>query len=65
MPFRCVLPRAAPFLRPGLVCGPEARPAPFSRLLHSSRALRDDVADKNHYEALNVSHDASPTEIKK
>ncbi|GKT45032.1 chaperone protein DnaJ [Colletotrichum spaethianum] len=35
--------------------------APFT----TSRALRDDIASVNHYETLKVSHDASPSDIKK
>ncbi|CAM1500942.1 Fc.00g101040.m01.CDS01 [Cosmosporella sp. VM-42] len=36
-----------------------------ARGFHASRCLREDVKLKNHYERLNVRHDATPAEIKK
>ncbi|WYZ41438.1 hypothetical protein EsH8_V_000333 [Colletotrichum jinshuiense] len=67
MLLRRLQPVAARPLRSGAT--PTSVPAQLlrarSRAFTSSRPLGDDVASTNHYETLKVSHDASPSEIKK
>ncbi|KAB5515201.1 DnaJ domain-containing protein [Coniochaeta sp. 2T2.1] len=66
MPFTHAPLRAALSVRTGLVNYRQWLPLPQRNSFHTSRPLRDDnTDDKNHYETLNVHHDASHAEIKK
>ncbi|KAK1975993.1 hypothetical protein LZ30DRAFT_735812 [Colletotrichum cereale] len=74
MLLRRLQPAAARPLRSGAFPIPVPTPAqqqllrarkPAAAAFTTSRALRDDVASANHYETLKVTHDASPSAIKK
>lgn len=68
MPLRYAPTRAALRPRPRIQAGGSGIIFSTSctrAALHTSRPLRDDIDNKNHYETLNVHPDASPAEIKK